>query len=1837
MAGGSLVPPPIIIFSPMKTPIRTVVPLFGSIALLLVQAEAAEIKKANNTSALNTTTSWVGSVVPGAGDIALYDSVVTAANTTSFGGSLTLDGIRVTNPTGSVIMANTAGATLSLGASGINMSVATSALMIEGGFQVTANQTWNIANASTLGAPFAGTARQLNNNEDLAFNGGNTANAGILFNLGNNTVTTTGAGTISISSGYTMSSGIFNIGNGRFEIQGGASKLTNVTGDLTFNIAAGSILHYQSNSGAFSSDAVVNLNGGTLQFTSNNGTMAVTQSNVVNVNQPSTILVANNLGNTTATGPLNLTANLVGSAPLAITNTTANAATILRLGGDNSGYTGTVTFGGTAARSTRMTSFSAGSATATWNVAAGHTLEIDGVTVELGTLTGGGTVSSVNTGSPATINVGAGNFAGAIVDGATQMSLTKVSSAPLVLSGFNTYSGTTTVLGGTLYAMPGSLGATPVVVGDGASFGVQFSSPNTTLTVPSISTGTVTGAQLVFDLGSFGNPTVQAMNAGALTVTAPTGLRIVGTGLTVGTFPLLGYTGAIGGLNFGGLSLVLPPRVTGSLVNDSANSRVSVNITHGFDVPKWTGTADGKWDIDNGTGTGTANWREINSGTVTRYIQNANGSDAVRFDDTATGTTTVELAAELMPNDITVDNTTRDYTFTGAGRITGLRGLTKTGTGVLRIRNTGNNDYSGGTIISAGTIEIGDGVTVGAGSLGSGQIFNDGLLRFNRPDASTVAVNISGNGGLASIGNGTTTFSGSVSQAGPVTLTAGNLVFAAGGTLGGAITGAGSITVTGGTMEFNGFDASTYSGLTTVSNGVLRLNKTPGVNAVGGNVTIAGGGVLTMVSSEQIPDTATINFTGTSADSTAGTTGTETVANVIVNPSVATGQFIMRNNFTVTGQATVQNGILGVASAHTGNVNSIVMSGGGIVRIAANTAPSTLNVGAGGITASGGEIQVKFNVNDQDAILNLAGDFTATGNVAVTNAGYAGASLNQIALSGARTFNIGAGTTTTVAPDVAGTGGLTKTGGGILDLRGRNNNYSGNTIVSAGTLRLPAGAGFVTPSIAVGDNATLSVNIPAAGAFIPTTTLSLGTATGGTISFELNAFGNPIAAPLVPANFNVSSGSKLVVIGSITPGTFPLIDYTGTIGGAGFAGLTVQLPLRVAGNLVNNTADGRVDLTILGTDTPKWNGNLNNNWDIDNGTGTGTLNWRGSASNTALRYLQSTDATDQVVFDDTATGSGIINLTTTLSPVATTVSNTTKTYTFSGTGKLAGSGTLTKEGAGTLILANTVPYEQTGGTVVNGGTLQVGDGVTPGVGVLPNGTTTNNSMVTLNRPDDFDLFSSIAGSGTLTKVGTNTASVIAPMTYGGPVVINAGTLRFTAGGNLIGVVSGTGSLLVDGGTLQLSGAEANTLTSEVTVSSGTLQLNKSGGNAIAGNLTLINTGALTLSLAEQIADTSTLTYNKTAGNTVVGNETIGALNIIGGSETAQFQANTGFVVTGLATMSTGVFAVASNHSASIGGLDISGGTMRIAANSNPSTLNVGASGINASGGLIQVGQGTGAWDAVLNLGGDFIATGSINVTNGNFGGLEKREINLGDTSRTFNVAEFATVSVAPDIAGIGGLTKTGAGTLTLTNQSASTYTGVTSVSGGVLEVVGSITGTARVDVSGNGTLSGSGSINPANAGNVNILAGGKISPGPFVAALSVNLAGGGELDLTLGVTPSNSQALAFDLDLPFLSDVVALNGGALRIGNGVLEFNDFAFTPQFSFDPAGTYTLFDGTTPIVGSFGAGIDGFINGQLFELQFADSGNDLVIVPVPEPSAALSVLAGLAILSRRRRHRN
>ncbi|SEO54049.1 outer membrane autotransporter barrel domain-containing protein [Nitrosovibrio sp. Nv6] len=136
-----------------------------------------------------------------------------------------------------------------------------------------------------------------------------------------------------------------------------------------------------------------------------------------------------------------------------------------------------------------------------------------------------------------------------------------------------------------------------------------------------------------------------------------------------------------------------------------------------------------------------------------------------------------------------------------SGAISGGGNLNKTGSGALIL--TGANTYVGGTTITAGTLQIGNGGTLGSIS---GNVSNSGILTFNRSDSISYGGVISGSGALNKTGAGVLTLTGdSSSFNGHTSVNAGTLVLNGelGGTLdvlaGGRLQGGGDIGANGGT------------------------------------------------------------------------------------------------------------------------------------------------------------------------------------------------------------------------------------------------------------------------------------------------------------------------------------------------------------------------------------------------------------------------------------------------------------------------------------------------------------------------------------------------------------------------------------------------------------------------------------------------------------------------------------------------------------------------------------------------------------------------------------------------------------------------------------------------------------------------------------------------------------------------------------------------------------------------------------------------------------------------------------------------------------------------------
>ena len=180
----------------------------------------------------------------------------------------------------------------------------------------------------------------------------------------------------------------------------------------------------------------------------------------------------------------------------------------------------------------------------------------------------------------------------------------------------------------------------------------------------------------------------------------------LGTGATVGqTYTLINYSGTLTGnqTNFAVGSRRRHARPLPS--STPATTPNAIQVLVGGSNPlalTWIGNVNNEWDL-----IGDANW---NSGGPQQFFN----QDNVTFNDTSTNLNAVQLVGSLKPGSVTVD-ATRNYTFAGTGSIDGGATLTKQGTGTLTVTNA--NSYTGGTQINAGVVEIGNGGSLGTGTV----------------------------------------------------------------------------------------------------------------------------------------------------------------------------------------------------------------------------------------------------------------------------------------------------------------------------------------------------------------------------------------------------------------------------------------------------------------------------------------------------------------------------------------------------------------------------------------------------------------------------------------------------------------------------------------------------------------------------------------------------------------------------------------------------------------------------------------------------------------------------------------------------------------------------------------------------------------------------------------------------------------------------------------------------------------------------------------------------------------------------------------------------------------
>jgi len=412
--------------------------------------------------------------------------------------------------------------------------------------------------------------------------------------------------------------------------------------------------------------------------------------------------------------------------------------------------------------------------------------------------------------------------------------LTKTGTAALILANDATHTGGTTVSAGTLQI--GAGGTTGSITGDITNNATVAFNRSDDVSYANVISGTGALTQMgpgTFTLASaqtYGGAT--SINGGTLKVGVADALPAT-TGVTLAdaagaSLDLNGLNQEIRTLGGGGGS-------GGAVTNSGGGVSVLTIRPTGADSITFSGTLDGAVRLvvagDKTTPSYTAPRQRL-AGTANTYTGGTlvDGGTLLARTDGSLGAVpaTFDPANITLQNNGTLLNEADTYVLTldanrgitlgpggGAlvagftanvtvqGAITGAAGNNLT---ILENRNTvvltANNDYLGGTIINGpgtngtGRLQIGNGGTTG--TLGTGDVTNDGALTFNRSDATAYNGAISGTGTLTQAGAGMLTLNGTSSYTGATTVAAGVLA------VNGSIASSSLTTVNDGTLQGTG-------------------------------------------------------------------------------------------------------------------------------------------------------------------------------------------------------------------------------------------------------------------------------------------------------------------------------------------------------------------------------------------------------------------------------------------------------------------------------------------------------------------------------------------------------------------------------------------------------------------------------------------------------------------------------------------------------------------------------------------------------------------------------------------------------------------------------------------------------------------------------------------------------------------------------------------------------------------------------------------------------------------------------------------------------------------------
>jgi autotransporter-associated beta strand protein len=524
---------------------------------------------------------------------------------------------------------------------------------------------------------------------------------------------------------------------------------------------------------------------------------------------------------------------------------------------------------------------------------------------------------------------------------------------------------------------------------------------------------------------------------------------------------------------------------------------------------------------------------------------------------------------------------------------------------------------------------------------------------------------------------------------------------------------------------------------------------------------------------------------------------------------------------------------------------------------------------------------------------------------------------------------------------------LIKMGVGRLIIQGGNSTYTGGTRIYEGTILISAGGTVGSAPLNVFGGTFAAANGTSNNA--PTTIFSGATnkivlnAANGTASDNSNltllagtrfqvAYSNSVApsatAPVLVIT-NMSNGLLVsntvtvdVLCGNLSLGQFPLIKYSGTIGGdGGNAFVLGVIEPHSQGYISNNVGNSSIDLVVTNITQPISWGAGTGTWDIGS-----TASWKDTLANPTT-YLQNAAGGDNVIFDDSATGTGpfTVTLNQTPSPSSVTFNNSAKTYTLAGNGGIIGIGGVSMIGSGTLFLQTT--------------------------NFFAGGLNLNNGLVNFV---------------TLSNLGA------------GPINFNGGTLQFAPGNSndisvdTVNFNAGVATLDVNGNTVAFAHPVGNGGTGGLTLTNGTLQIN--GTNRYSGN-TLVNSGS-TLAFQSPntyISNSPTLVVKGTLDTSPGINANTFSL-VLNGAANQQI-VGTGTVMGAISTSSGTTISPATNGVTGTltvaGDLTVNGGTIAMDIN-GPTGATKDALAITTGGGgtgSLTLNGGLNSGTLVLNVGG----------------------------------------------------------------------------------------------------------------------------------------------------------------------------------------------------------------------------------------------------------------------------